>query len=55
MNVVPQVDTRVTEVGSLPVRAKMAIKIVVKRVFTIFVTNALFLLVRTPSIFQRKR
>ena len=34
---------RVAEVGSLSVRAKMAIKIYVKGVFTIFGTNALFL------------
>ena len=34
---------RVAEVGSISARAKMTIKAFVKRVFTIFVTNTLFL------------
>ena len=34
---------RMAEVGSLLARVKMAIKIFVKRVFTIFATNASFL------------
>ena len=34
---------RVAELGSLSSRAKMAMKIFVKRVFTIFASNALFL------------
>ena len=36
-------SVRVAEVGSISARAKMAIKIFVKRVFTIFATNASFL------------
>ena len=34
--------SRVAEYGSLSLRAKMAIKFFVKRVFTIFAANALF-------------
>ena len=37
------VRTRVAELGSLSSMAKMAMKILVKCVFTIFATNALFL------------
>ena len=40
MNVAPD---RVTELGSLSSGAKMAMRIFVKRVFTIFATNASFL------------
>ena len=36
-------SVRVAEVGSISARAKMAIKIFVKRVFTIFAKNASFL------------
>ena len=36
-------DTRVAELGSLSSRAKMAMKIFVKRIFTIFASNASFL------------
>ena len=35
--------TRVAELGSLSLGAKMAMRIFVKRVFTIFATNASFL------------
>ena len=38
-----RVDCRVAEVGSISARAKMTIKTFVKRVFTTFATNALFL------------
>ena len=38
-------ETRMAEVGSHSSRAKMAIRIFVKQVFTIFATNASFLLV----------
>ena len=48
---------RVVEVGSLSSKAKMAMKIFVKRVFTIFATNASFLCVilisRQNSVFFR--
>ena len=37
------IETRVAELGSLSSGAKMAMKIFVKRVFTIFATNASFL------------
>ena len=37
------VRTRVAELGSLSSMAKMAMKIFVKRIFTIFATNASFL------------
>ena len=40
---------RVAEVGSLSARAKMAVKIFVKRVFTIFAENGLFLRVFDPK------
>ena len=36
-------ETRVAELGSLSSEAKMAMKIFVKRVFTIFAPNASFL------------
>ena len=35
--------TRVAELGSLSLGAKMAMKIFVKRIFTFFVSNASFL------------
>ena len=38
-----EVDCRVAELGSLLLGAKIAMKIFVTRVFTIFATNALFL------------
>ena len=36
------IEARVAELGSLSSGAKMAMKVFVKRVFTIFATNALF-------------
>ena len=44
------VDIRVAELGSLSSGAKMAMKIFVKRVFTIFATNASFLRVITKGL-----
>ena len=42
-----QMVPRVAKVGSISARAKMTIKTFVKRVFTIFATNALFLCIIT--------
>ena len=42
-------NPRAAEVGSLSVRAKMAIAIFVKHVFTIFATNASFLRVNANA------
>ena len=46
VNTLSKLHTRVAELGSLSSVAKMAMKIFVKRVFTIFASNASFLRVR---------